>query len=55
VFVTYMSGPNLDQNEPTKSVKGQPEAMTASFFLENYGPMGIEVRRSTETPTILMS
>lgn len=55
VFVTYMSGPNLDQNEPTKSVKGQPEAMTASFFLENYGPMGIEVKRSSETPTIFIS
>jgi hypothetical protein len=49
VFLTYMSGPTLDQNEPTKSVKGRPEAMTASFFLENYGPMGIDVRRSTET------
>lgn len=31
VFVSYMSGPNLDQDEPTKSVRGQPEAMTASF------------------------
>lgn len=55
VFVSYMSGPSLDQNEPTKSVKGQPEAMTASFFLESYGPMGIEVKRSAETPTIFMS
>jgi hypothetical protein len=55
VFITYMSGPNLDQNEPTKSVKGQPEAITASFLLENYGPLGIEVRRTTETPTIFMS
>ena len=54
-FITYMSGPNLDQNEPTKLVKGQPEAITASFFLENYGPLGIEVRRTTETPTIFMS
>ena len=55
VFITYMSGPNLDQNEPTKLVKGQPETITASFFLENYGPLGIEVRRTTETPTIFMS
>lgn len=55
VFITYMSGPNLDQNEPTKLVKGQPEAMTASFLLENYGPLGIEVRRSTDIPTIFMS
>ena len=55
VFITYTSGPNLDQSEPTKLVKGQPEAITASFFLENYGPLGIEVRRTTETPTIFMS
>ena len=32
VFITYMSGPNLDQNEPTKLVKGQPEAITAGEF-----------------------
>ena len=55
VFITYMSGPNLDQNEPTKLVRGQPEAITASFFLESYGPLGLEVTRSTETPTIFMS
>jgi hypothetical protein len=55
VFITYMSGPNLDQNEPTKLVRGQPEAITASFFLEDYGPLGIEVARSTETPTIFLS
>jgi hypothetical protein len=50
-----MSGPNLDQSKPTELVKGQPEAITASFFLEDYGPLGIEVTRSTETPTIFMS
>jgi hypothetical protein len=55
VFITYMSGPNLDQSEPTKLVKGQPEAITASFFLENFGSLGIEVRRTAETPTIFMS
>ncbi|MDQ3238862.1 MAG: hypothetical protein M3Q54_15200 [Actinomycetota bacterium] len=55
VFITYMSGPNLDQDEPSKPVKGEPEAMTASFLLENYGPLGIEVRRNTEIPTIFMS
>src|SRR5829696_2402018 len=55
VFITYMSGPNLDQNEPTKLVKGQPEAITASFFLADYGPLGIEVRRTRATPTIFMS
>ena len=55
VFITYMSGPNLDQSEPAKSVKGQPEAITASFYLENYGPLGIEARRSTDIPTIFIS
>jgi hypothetical protein len=55
VFITYMSGPNLDQSEPTKSVKGQPEAITASFLLENYGALGIEVKRSTDIPTIFVS
>lgn len=55
VFITYMSGPTLDTNEPTKSVKGEPEAITASFLLEEYGPLGIEVRRSGDTPTIFMS
>jgi hypothetical protein len=33
----------------------QPSRSAASFFLENYGPLGIEVTRSTETPTIFMS
>ena len=55
VFITYMSGPKLDQSEPTKSVNGQPEAITASFLLEKYGPLGIEVKRSTDIPTIFMS
>jgi len=55
VFVTYLSGPNLDQSEPSKSVKGQPEAITASFFLDSYGPYGIEVQRTAQTPTIFMS
>jgi hypothetical protein len=55
VFITYMSGPNLDQNKPNELVRGKPEAITASFFLEDYGPLGIEVTRSSETPTIFMS
>ncbi|MGH3089074.1 MAG: hypothetical protein ACRDSJ_17380 [Rubrobacteraceae bacterium] len=54
VFITYNSGPFLDTNEPAKSVVGKPEATTASFLLENYGPLGIEVRRSEDTPTIFM-
>jgi hypothetical protein len=55
VFITYMSGPNLDQSEPAKSVKGQPEAITASFYLESYGPLGIEAQRTSDTPTIFIS
>ncbi|MBA2691042.1 MAG: hypothetical protein H0U65_00925 [Rubrobacter sp.] len=55
VFVTYMSGPVLDQDEPTKSVKGPPETITASFLLEKCGDWGIEVKRSADTPTTFMS
>lgn len=55
VFVTYMSGPVLDQDEPTKSVKGPPETITASFLLEKVGDWGIEVKRSADTPTTFMS
>lgn len=55
VFITYMSGPVLDQDEPTKSVKGPPETITASFLLEKVGDWGIEARRSADTPTIFMS
>ncbi len=55
VFITYMSGPNLDTEDPSKPVKGQPEAMTAAFLLEKYGALGIEVRRSQEYPTVFMS
>lgn len=55
VFITYMSGPNLNVDEPTKSVKGEPEAITASFLLEKCGDWGIEVKRSADTPTTFMS
>lgn len=55
VFITYNSGPQLDASEPAKSVVGQPEATTASFLLENYDSLGIEVKRSEDTPTIFMS
>lgn len=54
VFVTYMSGPHLDQNEPNKLVRGEAEAVTASFLLERIGESGIEVKRS-DSPTIFMS
>jgi len=55
VFISYMSGPNLDTDDPTKAVKGQPEAVTASFLLSDYGPLGIEVSRNARDPAIFMS
>ena len=55
VFISYMSGPNLDTDDPTKAVKGQPEAVTASFLLSDYGPLGIEVSRNAGDPAIFMS
>ena len=35
VFISYLAGPNLDADEPAKPVRGQPEAVTASFLLED--------------------
>ncbi len=55
VFVSYMAGPNVDANEPSKPVRDQPEAVTASFLLEDYGDLGIEVKRNPTDPTIFMS
>jgi hypothetical protein len=55
VFVSYMAGPNLDADEPAKPVRDQPEAVTASFLLETYGDLGIEVKRNPTDPTIFMS
>lgn len=55
VFISYFSGPNIDTDEPAKPVKARPEVITASFYLERYGPVGIEVKRSLEDPTIFMS
>lgn len=55
VFISYLSGPNADPEDPSKVVKGEPEAMTAAFLLEGYGSHGIEVRRSQEHPTVFMS
>lgn len=55
VFISYLSGPNIDTEEPTKPVKAQPEVITTSFYLENYGPLGIEVKRNAGDPTIFMS
>ena len=55
VFVSYMSGPNLDADEPARPVKSQPEAVTASFLLEDYGELGLELKRNPQDPTIFMS
>lgn len=55
VFVSYMAGPNLDADEPAKPVRDKPEAVTASFLLEDYGDLGIEVKRNPTDPTIFMS
>lgn len=55
VFISYLSGPNIDTDEPTKPVTAQPEVITTSFYLENYGPLGIEVKRNAGDPTIFMS
>ena len=55
VFVSYLSGPNLDADEPAKPVRAQPEAVTASFLLEDFGELGMEVKRNPNDPTIFMS
>ncbi len=55
VFISYLSGPNLDVEDPAKPVRDQPQAVTASFLLENYGQLGIEVKRNPTEPTIFMS
>jgi hypothetical protein len=55
VFVSYLSGPNLDTDEPAKPVRAEPEAVTASFLLEDYGELGLEVKRNLADPTIFMS
>ena len=55
VFDSYMAGPNLDADEPAKPVRDRPEAVTASFLLEAYGDLGIEVKRNPTDPTIFMS
>ncbi|HZA44278.1 MAG TPA: hypothetical protein VE568_03105, partial [Rubrobacter sp.] len=36
-------------------VRAQPEAVTASFLLEDYGELGLEVKRNLADPTIFMS
>ncbi len=55
VFISYLSGPNIDPNEPSKPVKASPEVTTTSFHLESYGPLGIEVKRNLGDPTLFMS
>lgn len=55
VFISYLSGPNIDTDEPNKPVRAQPEAVTASFHLENYWPLGLEVKRNLGDPILFMS
>lgn len=55
VSIACMSGPNLDTDDPAKPVREQPEAVTASFLLEDYGPLGLEVKRNPTDPTNFMS
>jgi hypothetical protein len=55
VFISYFSGPNIDPDEPARPVKARPEVITTSFYLEHYGPLGIEVKRNLEDPTIFIS
>ena len=45
----------VDANEPSKPVRDKPEAVTATFLLEHYGYLGIEVKRNPGDPTIFMS
>lgn len=55
VFISYLSGPSADPEEPSKAIKGEPEARTATFLLEQYGAHGVEVKPSREHPTVFMS
>ena len=54
VFVSYMSGPNIDPEEPAKPVKAPPEVTTTSFYLESYSSLGIDVKRNMGDPTLFM-
>jgi hypothetical protein len=54
VFISYLSGPSIDPEKPAEMVTAQTEASTASFQLDSYGPLGIEVRRSPNDPVVFM-
>lgn len=55
VFISHLSGPNADSEDPSKSVKGEPEARTEVFLLEGYGSHGVEVKPGLGQPTVFMS
>lgn len=55
VFISHMSGPNSDTEDPAKSVKSAPEARTEVFLLEGYGDHGLEVKPGMGQPTVFMS
>ena len=54
VFVSYISGPNVDTEEPAKPVRDRPEAVTASFLLGDYVEVGVEIKRKLADATIFM-
>jgi len=53
VFISYISGPNLDIEEP-KAVRDQPQAVT-TLSSGGLRAVGIEVKRNPTDPTIFMS
>jgi hypothetical protein len=55
VFISHMSGPNSDTEDPSKPVKSAPEARTEVFLLEGYDDHGLEVKPGLGQPTVFMS
>jgi hypothetical protein len=46
VIVQYMAGPEPDPDDPDQVVRGQPQALTGSFWLHAISGMGIEISHS---------
>jgi hypothetical protein len=55
VFISHLSGPNSNSEDPSKPVKSEPEARTEVFLLEGYGAHGLEVKPGLEQPMVFMS
>lgn len=55
VFISHLSGPNSDSEDPSKPVKSEPEARTEVFLLEGVGAHGLEVKPGLGQPTVFMS